>query len=165
MLRKLSSMGRLFFTLLGFTLAGLMGASCSSRSDCSCDDVTIAKFPEPIDVSSSEITFEVEWKGGRSTCVAGATETECSLAEAGSRFVDVVYEWESKDVDAGEDGVAQVVRRLPVVLGVSVEGLHEELQVKFSERTLSAGKTWKDTDERACGSSCNNRQLALVADK
>jgi hypothetical protein len=159
-------MKKSLFGLLGFVGVGVIGTgtACSSNSDCTCTDATVAMFPDPIDVSEDTITFEVKWEGGSSTCVAGANETECSLANTGSRFVDVVYDTESQDIDMGGSGIGQGIERLPIVLGVSVEGILDEVQVTFSEpeRAFSTQGSPIDTEESACGGSCLSREMVLV---
>lgn len=143
-----------------------MGTSCTSKGDCTCTDVTSAMFPDPIDVSQDTITIEVVWEGGTSTCVAGATAAECSLADAGGAFVDVLYEWESTDASMGGALVGEESRRLPIVIGVSVEGIIEELQVTLLDpaRSFSTKGEWTDSEETSCGGSCATREFELAAD-
>lgn len=153
-------------SFLGFFWVGAMGTSCTSQGDCTCSDMTSAMFPDPIDVSQDAITFEVVWEGGTSTCVADATRAECSLADAGGTFVEVLSEWESNDVAIGGALIGEELRRLPIVIGVSVEGILDEVQVTLldSERSFSTDGAWTDSEEMSCGRSCTSRELELAAD-
>lgn len=152
---------KFLFRSVGFFGVGVVIAACGSKGDCSCLDLTVAMLPDPIDVSEHTITFEVEWAGGTSTCVAGATTTEC-----GSAFVSVVYDEETQDVNMGGSGIGQVGKRLPIVLGVFIEGLFDEVQVRFSEpeKSFSTHGSPIDSEESACGRPCTNRELALAED-